>query len=68
MLAQGPASRFCHGETAGLADICLVPQVYNARRWGVELAPFPRIAAIAAACEALPAFAAAHPDRARPAA
>lgn len=66
LMAGGPAGPFCHGDRPGLADICLVPQVYNARRWGVDLAPFPRIAAVAAACEALPAFAAAHPDLARP--
>lgn len=66
LLAQGPALPFCHGTAPGLADICLVPQVYNARRWEVDLAPFPLLSAIAARCEALPAFADAHPDRARP--
>lgn len=66
LLAQGPEGDVCHGEQPGLADICLVPQVYNARRWGVPLDPFPRIARIAAFCEALPAFAAAHPDRVKP--
>lgn len=62
------AGAFCYGDRVTLADICLVPQVYNARRWGVDLEPLPRIAAIAARAEALPAFAAAHPDRVRPAA
>lgn len=66
LLAQAPARPFCHGETPGLADICLIPQVYNARRWGVDLVAFPRLAAIAARAEALPAFAAAHPDRVKP--
>jgi maleylacetoacetate isomerase len=66
LLAQGPALPFCHGETPGLADLCLIPQVYNARRWGVDLAPYPRLSAIAARAEALPAFAAAHPDRVKP--
>lgn len=60
------ATPFCHGDRPGLADLCLLPQVYNARRWGVDLAPFPRIAAIAARMEALPQVAAAHPDRVRP--
>jgi maleylacetoacetate isomerase len=46
-----------------LADLCLVPQVYNARRWRVDLAPLPKIRRIDAALAALPAFAAAHPDR-----
>lgn len=67
-LLDHPATgAFCHGDRAGLADICLVPQIYNARRWGIDLAPFPRAAAIAARAEALPGFAAAHPDRAKPA-
>lgn len=63
MLADGPATAFSHGDSPGLADLCLVPQVYNARRWGLDLAPYPRIAAIAARMEALPEVAAAHPDR-----
>lgn len=66
MLAQDQTGRFAVGDTVTLADICLVPQVYNARRWGVELAAFPRIAAVEANLTALPAFAAAHPDRAKP--
>ena len=65
LLEQGPETAFCHGDRPGLADICLIPQVYNARRWAVDLAPFPRLAEIAARAEALPAFAAAHPDRVR---
>jgi maleylacetoacetate isomerase len=65
MLAQtfGP---FSAGDKVTLADICLVPQVYNARRWGVDMAAFPRIAAVDAKLAALPAFAAAHPDRVKP--
>ena len=66
MLAMRPKTAFCHGDRPGLADLCLIPQVYNARRWGVDLGPFPRLAAIAARAGALPAFAAAHPDRVRP--
>ena len=59
-------TRFCHGPTPGLADLCLLPQVYNARRWGVDMAAFPRIADFADRLEALPDVAAAHPDRVRP--
>ena len=59
---------FCHGDQPGLADLCLVPQVYNARRWGVDLIPFPRIRTIAERMEALRPVAAAHPDRVKPAA
>lgn len=59
-------TRFCHGDKPGLADICLVPQIYNATRWDVDLAAFPRITAIAARAGALAPFAAAHPHRTRP--
>jgi maleylacetoacetate isomerase len=57
---------FAMGDTPGLPDICLLPQVYNARRWGVDLTPFPRISAIAERMETLPPVAAAHPDRVKP--
>ncbi|MGK5011671.1 maleylacetoacetate isomerase [Janthinobacterium sp. MDB2-8] len=53
---------FCHGDTPTLADCCLVPQVYNARRFQCDLAPYPTILRIVAHCEALPAFQQAHPD------
>lgn len=63
MAGDGPC---LSGEGPGLADICLVPQMYNARRFDVELAPFPRLVAIDAALTALPPFVAAHPDAVRP--
>jgi maleylacetoacetate isomerase len=66
MLTEGRATAFCHGPAPGLADLCLVPQVYNARRWGVDLTPYPRITAIADRMEALRPVAAAHPDRVKP--
>jgi len=61
--SSGLAGRYCVGDTPTLADCCLVPQIYSARRFGVDPAGFPRLAAIAATCDELPAFAAAHPDR-----
>lgn len=61
-LIAGQSHTFAFGETPSLADICLVPQMANARRFGVELR-WPRLQAIEAACAALPAFADAHPDR-----
>jgi maleylacetoacetate isomerase len=57
---------YCHGDTVTMADICLVPQVYNARRWGIALDAFPLLSAIAARLELLPAIASAHPDRVKP--
>lgn len=54
---------FCFGDAPGLADICLVPQVFSAIRFGVDLTNLPRLRAIQAACEALPAFADARPER-----
>lgn len=66
LLAHPATGSFCHGESPGLADICLVPQVYNARRWEIDLDPFPRLGAIAGRLDAIPAFAAAHPDKHRP--
>ncbi|WP_345796773.1 maleylacetoacetate isomerase [Castellaniella sp. MT123] len=52
----------CHGDTPGMADCCLVPQVYNAQRYDMDLSAYPTVARIAAHCETLPAFQAAHPD------
>jgi maleylacetoacetate isomerase len=51
-----------YGSSVTLADVCLVPQLYNARRFEVDLAPFPTLVAIGRALEALPAFAAARPE------
>lgn len=57
------AGTYCLGETVSFADVYLVPQLYGARRYGVDLTPFPTLTRIEAACEKLPAFQAAHPDR-----
>jgi maleylpyruvate isomerase len=63
LLADGKAGRYCHGDTPTLADCCLLPQVFNAQRFGLDLAPYPAIARIAGNCDALEAFQAAHPSR-----
>jgi maleylacetoacetate isomerase len=65
-LAAPRAGRFLFGDTATMADICLVPQMYNARRFEVDLAPYPTLVAADANASALDAFAAAHPDRFAP--
>jgi maleylacetoacetate isomerase len=66
-LAAPRAGRFLAGDEVTLADICLVPQVYNARRFEVDLSPYPILLRADAAAAALDAFAAAHPDRVAPA-
>jgi len=54
---------FAFGDAPTLADCCLVPQVYSAERFGVDLTPYPKIVAVASNAQGLPAFAAAHPSR-----
>src|ERR1700674_1093009 len=54
---------FCVGDTPTIADCCLVPQVFNAQRFGVDLSLYPMLLGIHQACEALPEFQAAHPSR-----
>ena len=53
---------FCFGDRPGMADLCLVPQVQNARRFDCDLTPYPLICAVDEACRALPAFQAALPE------
>ncbi len=57
------AGTYCVGDQVTLADLCLVPQVYNARRYSCDLDPFPTIVRVDAACQKLPAFAEAKPER-----
>ncbi|MFL5345393.1 MAG: maleylacetoacetate isomerase [Hyalangium sp.] len=57
------AGTYCVGDAVSFADIFLVPQLYGARRYGVDLTPYPTLTRIEAACDKLPAFQAAHPDR-----
>ena len=62
MLDNPATGLFCHGNTVTVADICLVPQIYNARRIGFDLSCWPTIAQIIARLEEIPAVQAAHPD------
>jgi maleylacetoacetate isomerase len=64
LLARSPyTGTFSLGESPGMADCCLMPQVFNANRWKCDLSPYPLIRGIAEACEKLPAFIEAHPSK-----
>ncbi|MES2054459.1 MAG: maleylacetoacetate isomerase [Pseudomonadota bacterium] len=60
MAGDGP---FLGGASPNLADLCLVPQIYNARRFGLDLSAYPKLVAADAAAAGVPEIAAAHPDR-----
>ncbi len=60
-LKRGGTGRFCHGDSPTMADCCLVPQVFNAKRYQSDLAPYPTVTRIFDACMRLEAF-----DRAQP--
>ena len=62
-LLQEHAGQYCVGDSVSFADLCLVPQIYNARRFSVDLDQFPTILGIEERLAALPAFKAAHPDQ-----
>ena len=53
---------FCEGELPGLADCCLIPQLYNARRFGMDLSAYPTLLQIEASCQTLAAFRDAAPE------
>ena len=61
-LAQGPESTFCHGNAPSLADCCLVPQIFNAKRFDVNLEGLPRTIGAFEACMKLEAFQKAQPS------
>ncbi|HRO28223.1 MAG TPA: maleylacetoacetate isomerase [Luteimonas sp.] len=64
LLRDHPATgAFCDGHAPTIADCCLVPQVYNARRFGADMSRWPTISAVEQACLELPAFRDAAPDR-----
>jgi maleylpyruvate isomerase len=61
--ARPHANRYMIGDRVSIADIFLVPQIYNARRFDVDLEPYPTLMRVERACNELPPFAAAHPDK-----
>ncbi len=63
LLNHDETGKFCHGETPTLADICLVPQIYNARRFACNLDGYPTIRRIESSCLELDAFHRAVPER-----
>lgn len=64
LLVSSPdTGRFCHGDQPTMADCCLAPQIFNARRFGCELAPYPTVRGIFESCMAIDAFDAAQPSR-----
>ncbi len=62
-LLRDESGPFCFGVSPGFAELCLVPQIGSARRFGVDLSSYPKLVAIDAACAGHPAFIAARPDR-----
>jgi maleylpyruvate isomerase len=63
LVSSPKRGKFCFGDTPTLADICLVPQLANARRFGCDLSAYPTLLRIETACNALPAFAGAAPEK-----
>jgi maleylacetoacetate isomerase len=61
-LSGAESGLYCHGDSPGLADCFLLPQVYNAERFSCELEPYPRIRQIVAQCRSLQAFDKAAPE------
>ncbi|MCB1396563.1 MAG: maleylacetoacetate isomerase [Rhodobacter sp.] len=63
LLAGRPQTRFAFGDTPGMAEVYLIPQMFSAERFKVDTSEMPRLRAIYEACAALPEFAAAHPSK-----
>jgi maleylacetoacetate isomerase len=62
-LGRGGSGKFCHGDSPTMADCCLVPQIFNAKRYQSDLAPYPKVVRIFEACMKLEAFDRAQPSK-----
>lgn len=62
LVNANPGGPYCFGPAVTLADLCLIPQIYNAHRFNIDLQPYPRLCAIEAACLRLAAFERARPE------
>ena len=63
LVLDDQAGRYMHGDTPGLADCCLVPQIFNAKRFDCDLSPYPKVMAIFDQCMTLSAFELAQPSK-----
>jgi maleylacetoacetate isomerase len=63
MLDNPSTGAFCEGDEPTMADCCLIPQIYNAKRWQMDLTPYPKMLAIYDTCMAMEEFQAAAPER-----
>ena len=63
LVRRGDGGRFCFGDAPTMADVHLIPALYNARRFGCDPSPYPRLLAVDAAAREAPAFVAAAPER-----
>ncbi|MCR9269574.1 MAG: maleylacetoacetate isomerase [Hyphomonadaceae bacterium] len=65
--ARASTSRFLFGDTPGIAEICLIPQIYNARRFEIDLSSYPKLLEVEALCAQIEAFVEAAPEAVKPA-
>jgi glutathione S-transferase len=62
-VGRGGAGKFCHGDSPTMADCCLVPQIFNAKRYQCDLTPYPVTMRVFDACMQLEAFDRAQPSK-----